>query len=119
MEKINANKMWSKYYEGLIELIELKDQKEEKDNNSFGGCHWNLINIEKLILFIEVLEDNIKIKNIESLYQGTMLFLGYSFLGEVELLNLIKSEPLSKLFKKIISYGKNAKFPCKYIDPNI
>ena len=117
-EKINEKKIWSNYYQGLFELlIESENMKEEKENdyNSFCGCDSDfIIIIEKLIIFIEVLEDNARIANIESIYKGALLLLGYSFLGNAELLKLINSEPSEQLFfRKLIISGKNAKFSHK------
>ena len=58
--------------------------------------------IEKLIIFIEVLEDNANIKNIESIYQSALLALANTYLGEDELLKLVNSEPSEKLiFRKM------------------
>lgn len=116
--KINDNKVWSNYYQGLIDLLfepqNLK-QKKEYHYNIFYGCDSDfIIFIEKLILFIEILEDNSNLINIESIYQGAMLVLGYSFLGCDGLLKIVKSEPSEKLiFRKIISSGKNEKFLSK------
>lgn len=115
IKKINDNKVWSNYYQGLIDLLfdsQNPKQKKEYHYNIFYGCDTDFITlIEKLILFIEILEDNSNFINIESIYQGAMLVLGYSYLGCDGLLKLVRSEPSEKLiFRKIISSGKNIKF---------
>lgn len=88
-------------------LLDFQNSKEEKENDY--ACDDSNVTtfIEKMIIFIEVLEYNANIKNIESIYQGSLLLLAYSFLGEVEFTEIIKSAPSEKmLFRKIISSGK-------------
>ena len=97
-------------------LFESENSKEKKENdyncNTFYEFDSEFITfIEKLIIFIEVLEDNSNIINIESIYKGALLALANTYLGEVEILKLVNSEPSEHLFfRKIISCGKNMKF---------
>ena len=117
MGKISEKKISSNYYRGIVELLfESENSKEKKENdyncNTFYECDSEFITfIEKLIIFIEVLEDNSNIINIESIYKGALLALANTYLGEVEILKLVNSEPSEHLFfRKIISCGKNMKF---------
>jgi len=60
-----------------------------------------------MLIFTSILEDNLKIKNIEAKYQIALLVKCLYFLGEEKLIKLLNNEISSEgIFKKIICCPK-------------
>ena len=109
--KINENKILKNYYQGLIELLfETDNSKKKPEINSdcFYGCPLEVkIFIQSMLIFTLILEDNLKIKNIETKYQIAILVKCLYFLGEEKLLKLLNNEISSEeIFKKLICCPK-------------
>ena len=110
-KKINENKTFKNYYEGLIELLfDTNNSIKKHDINSdcFYGCTIETkIFIQSMLIFTSILEDNLKIKNIEAKYQIALLVKCLYFLGEEKLIKLLNNEISSEgIFKKIICCPK-------------
>ena len=115
IEKINKNNILSIYYEGLLELFfGLKHLKENKpiDYDIFSGEKQEFLNLlEQLILFTEIFEDNIDMRDIEIKYQGAALYIMNNCIEREFILRVIeeKLDPRETI-KKIISIGNNENY---------
>ena len=115
IEKINKNNILSIYYEGLLELFfGLKHLKENKpiDYDIFSGEKQEFLNLlEQLILFTEIFEDNIDMRDIEIKYQGAALYIMNNCIAREFILRVIeeKLDPRETI-KKIISIGNNENY---------
>ena len=115
IEKIDKNNILSIYYEGLLELFfGLKHLKENKpiDYDIFSGEKQEFLNLlEQLILFTEIFEDNIDMRDIEIKYQGAALYIMNNCIAREFILRVIeeKLDPRETI-KKIISIGNNENY---------
>jgi len=68
----------------------IRHKKKETNYNVFYGSDSEKRNyIENMIYFLEILEENSNIDDIELKYQGAILVLTISFFGKKKLLKLI------------------------------
>ena len=115
IEKIDKNNILSIYYEGLLELFfGLKHLKENKpiDYDIFSGEKQRfIILLEQLILFTEIFENNINVRDIEIKYQGAALYIMNNCIEREFILRVIeeKLDPRETI-KKIISIGNNENY---------
>ena len=115
IEKINKNNSLSIYYEGLLELFfGLKHLKENKPivYDIFSGEKQRfIILLEQLILFTEIFENNINVRDIEIKYQGAALYIMNNCI-EKEFIKRVIEEKLDsrETIKKIISICNNENY---------
>ena len=118
--KINKNNIVSIYYEGLLEMLfGLKHLKknEKIDYDIYSDENQEFISsLNKLILFTEIFENNLNMKDIESKYQGAVLYIINKYIDE-EYINKVIKENLShrETIKKIISICNSENYLFYYL----
>ena len=94
--KINNKNIVSIYYKGILEL--LFGLKHLKKNEAIDYDIYSeeddqfLLLIKQLILFTEIFEDNIEMKDIEMKYQGAVLYIIDSCIDKEFISNVIQEE---------------------------
>lgn len=90
LQKANANAMSSFYYQSLMDLLFSSNKKKEINYKGFSEYKpEDKSHVEDMITYVEILENNSTIENIESKYQAALLIHGYNFLGKEQFLKII------------------------------
>ena len=117
--KINRNNIVSTYYESLLEMLfglkHLKNNEKIDYDIYSGESHEFIHSLKQLILFTEIFEDNLNMKDIEPKYQGATLYIFNECIDE-EYVNKVIKENLSnrETIKKIMSICNSENYPFYY-----